>query len=62
MCMSIPFFSLKISWQGVSPDPSKIQMLTDVPPPMTKKELQSFLGILNYLSKFSPGTAELNEL
>ena len=30
-----------------------------MPPPKTKKELQAFLGIINYLGKFSPSTAEL---
>ena len=48
-----------ILWYGVSLDPRKVQVLTDMPPPKSKKELQSFLGILNYLSKFSPMTAEV---
>ena len=30
-----------------------------MPPTEIKKNLQSFLGILNYLSKFSPGTTEV---
>ena len=40
-------------------DPMKVQALTDMPPPNSKKELQSFFGILNYLSTFSPVTAEV---
>ena len=32
-----------------------------MPPPKTKKELQVFLGIINYLNKFSPSTADLCE-
>ena len=28
-----------------------------MPVPNNKKELQAFLGIINYLVKFSPGTA-----
>ena len=31
----------------------------DMPPPNNKKELQAFLGIINYLSKVSPGTTEV---
>ena len=57
--MRIPFFGEMISHQGVRPDPSQIQALNDMPPPKTKKELQSFLGIVNYLSKFSLVTAEV---
>ena len=30
-----------------------------MPEPNSKKELQAFLGIINYLGKFSPGTADV---
>ena len=43
-CTSIPFFGEVISWDGV---------------PNNKKELQAFLGIINYLGKFSPGTTNV---
>ena len=33
-----------------------------MPVPKNKKELQAFLGIINYLGKFSPGTAEVCKL
>ena len=52
-CTKIPFFGEVISQQGVGPDPRKVQALTEMPPPKCRKELQTFLGILNYLSKFS---------
>ena len=58
-CTSIPFFDGTVSLQGASPDTKKIQILTDIPPSKLKKELQSFLGILNYLSMFSPLAAEV---
>ena len=32
-----------------------------MPVPKNKRELQAFLGIINYLGKFSPGTAEVCE-
>ena len=35
------------------------QTLIDMPPPNGKKEMQSFLGIINYLGKFSLSTAEV---
>ena len=43
----------------VQPDPQKTKALTGIPAPNKKKELQAFLGIINYLDKFSPGTADV---
>ena len=45
----------------MSPDPAVVKALTNMPPPKAKREPQSFLGIVNYLSKFSPMTAEVCE-
>ena len=45
--------------EGVQPDSQKVRALTEMPAPKNKKELQAFLGIINYLGKFSPGTAEV---
>ena len=56
-CTSIPFFGEVILRRGVQPDPQKIKALTDMPATSNKKELQASLGIINYLGKFSPGTA-----
>ena len=58
-CTSILFFGQVISRKGVQPDPQKVKVLTDMTPPNNKKELQAFLGIINYLGKFSPGTADV---
>ena len=58
-CTSIPFFGEVVSREGIKPDPQKIRALTKMPVPKNKRELQSFLGIVNYLSKFSLGTAEV---
>ena len=57
-CTSIPLFGEVILRKGVQPDPQKIKALTDMPAPNNKKELQAFINIINYLGKFSPGTAE----
>ena len=38
----------------MKPDPTKIQALQDLPTPQTQKELQSFLGLINYLQSFLP--------
>ena len=52
-CMLIPFFSEVVSREGVQPDLPKIGALTKMLAPKNKKELQAFLCIINYLSKFS---------
>ena len=39
---------------GVEPDPKKIKDLRELPIPSSPKLLQSFLGMVNYLSRFSP--------
>ena len=40
-------------------DPRKVQAITNMPPPKSKIEMQLFLGISDYLSKFSPVSAEI---
>ena len=60
-CMSILFFGKVVSRKGIQPDPQKVRALTKMPAPKNKWELQSFLGIINYLGKFSPGTVEVCE-
>ena len=57
--MSIPFFGKGVSRKGIQPDLQKIKILTDMPAPKNKRELQAFLGIISYLGKFSPGTVEV---
>ena len=57
--MSIPFFGEVISREGVQTDPQKIKTVIDMPAPNSKKELQAFLGKINYLGKFSPGTTDV---
>ena len=58
-CTPIPFFGKVVSWEVIQPDPQKIKVLTDMLVPNNKRELQAFLGIINYLGKFSPGIAEV---
>ena len=39
------------------PDPAKVQALQDLPAPQNPKQLQSFLGLINYLQPFLPNLA-----
>ena len=56
---SIPFFGEVILRRQIQPDQQKIKALMDMPPPNNKNELQVFLSIINFLDKFSPGTADM---
>ena len=39
---------------GLKPDPKKTEAITEMPSPQNKEELQRFLGMLTYLTKFIP--------
>ncbi|XP_070050836.1 uncharacterized protein [Nicotiana tomentosiformis] len=41
-----------ISHRGIELDPSKVKAIQDLPPPKNKKDVMSFLGRLNYISRF----------
>ena len=58
-CTAIPFFGEVVSRNGMQLDLRKISTLTKMLAPQNKKELQAFLGIINYLSKFSPDMLEV---
>lgn len=57
----IPFYGHIISRDGVKPDPRKIEAITQMQPPEDAKQLTSFLGLVNYLNKFSPRLATLTK-
>ena len=59
---SVTFFGGVFSAKGYSPDPGKIQGISDMPAPQTKQELQSFLGAVNYLQTFVPHLSHHTEL
>ena len=46
---------------GHKPAQTKVSAITLMPEPSCKKEVQSFIGMINYLSKFSARLSELSE-
>ena len=58
-CDEVKFFGMVLNRQGVIPDPAKIKALLKLPEPKTEALLQSFLGMINYLSRFEPKIADL---
>ena len=53
----ISFYGTIFTMQGMRPDPAKVQALQDLPAPQNPKQLQSFLGLINYLQPFLPSLA-----
>ena len=47
--------------QGHKPSDTKVKAITEMPKPTTLKDLQTFLGMIQYLSKFLPRIAEIAE-
>lgn len=56
---SVEFLGHRISSAGSAPLTDKVEAVVKFPPPSTVKELQQFLGMLNFYRKFLPGVAQL---
>ena len=58
----VDFFGETYTIDGQKPSQSKVKAIQEMPPPQSKKQVQSFIGMINYLSKFSAHLSELAEL
>ena len=47
-----------LSADGVKPDPQKVEAINRMPVPVNREELQRFLGVVTYLSKFIPNMSQ----
>ena len=57
----VEFFSETYTTQGCKPSDTKAKTIMEMLKPTSLKDLQTFLGIVQYLSKFSPRIAEIAE-
>ena len=57
----LKFLGETYTTNGHKPAQSKVKAITEMPPPTCKKQVQSFIGMINYLSKFSTRLSELVE-
>ena len=53
----VEFFGKPYTTQGRKPSNMKVKAITEMPKPTNLKDLQTFLGMVQYLSKFSPRIA-----
>lgn len=58
---SVNYLGHVISQDGVKPNPDKISAIKKFPPPKTKTEIKSFLGMLGYYRKFIKDFAKLTK-
>ena len=59
--LQVSFFGHQWSAKGLSPDPKKISVVKRMNLPGDVETMRSFLGLVNYLIRFSPHLAELSE-
>lgn len=50
----IEILGYRITKQGMTADPAKLGKVIDIKIPQNRKQLQAFIGIINYLGKFYP--------
>ena len=57
--MEVDFFGETYTTSGHKPAQGKVSAITEMPTPACKKQVHSFIGMVNYLSKFSARLSEL---
>lgn len=52
----------RLSAQGVSVDQDRVKAIVEMPAPSNKKELETFLGMITYVSRYIPHLSEVNSV
>ncbi|BHF68118.1 hypothetical protein SprV_0301114800 [Sparganum proliferum] len=56
---SLEFLCHQVDSEGLRPLPSKVEAVRNFPPPTSKRQLQRFLGMVNFYRRFLPNCADL---
>jgi len=56
----LDFLGHRVTAGGIEPLPGRVQAIADHPAPTTVKEMQNFLGVMNFYRRFVPGAARLH--
>ena len=56
----LDFLGHRVTAGGIEPLPGRVQAIADHPAPTNIKELQNFLGVMNFYRRFVPGAARLH--
>ncbi|BHF85630.1 hypothetical protein SprV_1002879900 [Sparganum proliferum] len=55
---SLEFLGHLVDSHGIRPLPSKVAAIRDFPPPISKRQLQRFLGMVNFYRRFLPNCGD----
>ena len=56
----LDFLGHRVSAAGIEPLPDRVQAIMDHPEPVTVKDMQNFLGVMNFYRRFVPAAARTN--
>ena len=60
ICVSeVSYFGHRLTANGLKLDPLKVKAIRDMSPPENEAELETILGMVNYLTRFAPNLAEV---
>ena len=54
------FFGEILTEAGMEVDPKKVEAIVNMPPPRDLAELRSFMGMVNYMKRYSPVLTEMS--
>lgn len=55
----VSYFGHKLTADGLKPDPLKVKAIRDMPQPTNEAELETVLGMVNYLARFAPNLVDM---
>ena len=55
----VSYFGHILSDQGIKPDPKKISAISEMDVPKNRAELETYLGMVTYMTKFAPNLASV---
>ncbi|XP_072143037.1 uncharacterized protein [Dermacentor andersoni] len=59
---SLEYLGHRIDATGIYPSKAKVEAIHKAPVPKNKKELQAFLGMVNFYNRFLKGRSEVAEV
>ena len=58
----VRYFGHLLTAKGIKPEPQKISAIKEMEPPKNRTELETVLGMINYLAKLAPSLYNANAL